>query len=90
MCRLFGLTTSPTLQFILKNEYRDFPGGPLVKNPPSNQWDKASIPGCGTKIPHAAEPLSPHTTIKKPECSRAHALQQAKPMPQLEKACVPQ
>ena len=66
------------------------PGGPLVKNPPSNQWDKASIPGCGTKIPHAAEPLSPHTTIKKPECSRAHALQQAKPMPQLEKACVPQ
>ena len=88
MCRLFGLT-SPTLQFILKNEYRDFPGGPLVKNPPSNQRDKASIPGCGTKNPHAAEPLSPHT-IKEPECSRAHALQQAKPTPQLEKACVPQ
>ena len=30
----------------------DFPGGPVVKNPPSNAGDTGS-PGGGTKIPHA-------------------------------------
>ena len=33
---------------------RDFPGGPVVKNPPSNAGEVGSIPGQGTKIPHAA------------------------------------
>ena len=32
---------------------RDFPGGPVVKNPPSNAGDVGSIPGQGTKMPHA-------------------------------------
>ena len=36
----------------------DFPGGPVVKNPPCNAEDVSSIPGQGTKIPHATEPLS--------------------------------
>ena len=31
-----------------------FPGGPVVKNPPVNAGDMDSIPGLGTKIPHAA------------------------------------
>ena len=39
---------------------RDFPGGPVVKNPPSNAGGPGSIPGQGTKIPHAAGQLSPH------------------------------
>ena len=37
----------------------DFPGVPVVKNPPSNAGDMGSIPGWGTKIPHAAGQLSP-------------------------------
>ena len=37
----------------LKQEWQDFPGGPVVKNPPSNVGDAGSIPGQGTKIPHA-------------------------------------
>ena len=37
---------------------RDFPGGPVVKNPPSNAGDASSIPGRGTKIPYAAGQLS--------------------------------
>ena len=37
---------------------RDFPGGPVVKNPPSNAGDTGSIPGEGTKIPHAVGQLS--------------------------------
>ena len=31
----------------------DFPGGPVVKNPPCNAGDMGSIPGQGTKILHA-------------------------------------
>ena len=45
----------------LKRETRDFPGGPVVKNPPSNAGDTGSIPGRGAKIPHATGQLSLHT-----------------------------
>ena len=41
---------------------RDFPSGPVVKNPPCNAGDVSSIPGQGTKIPHAVEQLSPPAT----------------------------
>ena len=44
----------------------DFPGGPVVKNPPSNAGDAGSIPGRGTKIPQAAEQLSPCATTTGP------------------------
>ena len=38
----------------LRNQSKgDFPGGPMVKNPPSNAGDVGSIPGRGTEIPHA-------------------------------------
>ena len=33
---------------------KDFPGGPVVKNPPSNAGGAGSIPGRGTEIPHVA------------------------------------
>ena len=33
---------------------RDFHGGPVAKNLPSNGRDVVSIPGQGTKIPHAS------------------------------------
>ena len=35
-------------------EARDFPGGPVVKIPPSNTVGAGLIPGWGTKAPHAA------------------------------------
>ena len=47
---------------------RDFPGGPVVKNPPSNAGDGDSIPGRGTKIPHATGQLSPRATTTEPAC----------------------
>ena len=40
------------------NKSRDFPGGPVVKNLLSNAGDTGSIPGQGTKIPHAMGKLS--------------------------------
>ena len=33
--------------------YQDFPGGPVVKNSPSNAEDSGSIPGQDIKIPRA-------------------------------------
>ena len=33
----------------------DFPGGPMVKNPPSNAGDMGLILGGGAEIPHALE-----------------------------------
>ena len=41
---------------------QDFPGGPVVKNPPSNAVEMGSILGRGTKIPHAVGQLSPRAT----------------------------
>ena len=41
----------------------DFTGGPVVKNPPCNAGDAGSIPGRGTKVPHAVEQLSLHVTL---------------------------
>ena len=38
---------------------RDFPDGPVVKNPPYNTGDLGLIPGQGTKIPYATGQLSP-------------------------------
>ena len=59
---------------------RDFPGGPVVKNLPSNAGDAGSIPGRGTKIPHAVGQLSLHTATTEPVCSGAHMPQLEKPM----------
>ena len=42
----------------------DFPGGPLVKNSPSNVEEVGSIPGQETKIPHAVGQLSLHTSTE--------------------------
>ena len=69
----------------------DSPGGPVVKNPPSNAGDTGFIPARGTKIPHATGQLSPwpqllsmRATTTEPMCSGACG-------PQLEReVCTPQ
>ena len=43
---------------------QDFPGGPVVKNLPSSVADVGPIAGGGSKIPQAAEQLSPSTTLE--------------------------
>ena len=42
----------------------DFPGGPVVENPSCNSGDTGSIPGRGSKIPHAAGQLSLRATTR--------------------------
>ena len=54
---------------------RDFSGGPVVKNPPSNAGDESSIPGRETKIPHATGQLSPCAATTEHTHSRAHVPQ---------------
>ena len=36
-----------------KERKRDFPGGPVAENTPSNPGDVGTVPGRGTKIPYA-------------------------------------
>ena len=59
---------------------KDFPGGPVGKNLPSNAGDADSIPGRGTKIPHAQGKLNPSTSTTEPKCPRAHTQQLEKPL----------
>ena len=60
----------------------DFPGGPVVKNPPYNAGDVGSIPGQGTKIPCAAGQLSPCDITTELVClnQRACMLQTTEPV----------
>ena len=45
----------------------DVPGGPIVKNLPSNAGDVGSIPGWGTRS-CMRQLRSPHAATKKPTC----------------------
>lgn len=49
-----------------KNIPQDFPGGPVVKIPPSNAGDTGSIPGQGNKIIYAMGHLSLNVTAAEP------------------------
>ena len=57
---------------------KDFPGGPVVKNPPCNAGDAGLIAGQRTKISHAEEQLRLHmaTTDRMPYNLRVHESQQ--------------
>ena len=45
-----------------KSSFGGFPGGLVVKNLPCNAGDVSSIPGRGTRVPHAVGQLSPLAT----------------------------
>jgi len=58
------LGLAPVCKLPIITKVRDFPGGPLVKNPPYDAGDMGLISDCGTKIPPALEQLSPHATAR--------------------------
>ena len=70
--------------------YRDFPGGPVVENLPSNAGDTSLIPGQETKIPHAAGQLSPFATAREPVCHNQRTWHTATSEPTHSRACAPQ
>ena len=57
----------------------------MVKNPPAYAEDTGSIPGLGTKIPHALEQLSPCATT--PEALRPGARAPGRESPPHREAC---
>ena len=61
------------------------PGGLMVKSLPANAGDMGSIPGPGTKIPHAVEQLRPDPQLLSPGATAAKACASNK-----RRACVPQ
>ena len=48
----------------------DFPGGPVVENPPSSAGDAGPILAWGTKVPLAAGQLSPRVLAREPKCCK--------------------
>ena len=73
------------LPFRKRNQDRDFPGGAVVKNPPSNAGDTVQSlvwedPTCrGATKPMSHSYLARVPPLPKPPASRAHAPQQEKP-----------
>ena len=59
----------------IKNHFRDFSDGLMVKNPPANAWEHGFNP-FSRKIPQATEQLSPYTTTTETVHSRACAPQE--------------
>ena len=51
-----------------KREERDFPGSPVVKNPPSKAEDASVTPGQRTKILHASGQVSLCNTTRERSC----------------------
>ena len=90
--KLYGPNPNTIYIFLLLNIHIwDFPGGPVVENPPSNAGDVGSLPGRGTKIPHATGQLSLCAATTEPACSRAHVPQlERSPMCCNERSRVPQ
>ena len=59
----------------------------MVKNPPFNAGDVGSIPGQGTKIPHAAGQLNPSAATTEPAHSGARAPQLDSPRTATKSLC---
>ena len=45
-----------------KSMRREFPGGPVVKTLPSNVGGASTIPGWGSKVPHASQTKNQNET----------------------------
>lgn len=54
----FILSNTHSSRIFTLNKKRDFPGGPVVRNPSCSAGNLSSIPGQGTKTLHAAGQLS--------------------------------
>ena len=70
-----------------KEKNKDFPGGPVVKNPLWNVGDPGSIPGGGTKTLRAEEQGRPRAVTPEPErhkrvrAAQGNVLRDAKKIP---------
>ena len=79
----WGCKEPDTTQRLNSSSNKDFPGGPVVKNPPDNAGNTDQIPGPQIKIPHDMRKLSLHAATTEPSHPRACATREAL-APQLE------
>ena len=98
-CKNLQQNNSKLNSTINLKDHGDFPAGPVVKNPPSKKKKKkpqnppsnaghtGSIPGWGTKIPHATGQLSPHTTTTEPGATTTEPTHSEAHAPQLQSPC---
>lgn len=63
------------MNLLAKQQQKDFPSRPMVKNPPSNAEDPGSIPGWGSKIPHTSGQLHRRTATTEPTCCNKDLMQ---------------
>ena len=79
---LKSLQINPPVAWSIPNSLKDcgdFPGGPLVKNPPANAGDTGSIPGLGrfhmqqSNQAHSPQLLSSHSRAREPQQQRPRA-----------------
>ena len=80
---------SSHMPYIFKKVFKqgDFPSGPVVKNLLTSAAGTCSIPGLGTKTPHAARHLRPCATGTEPApCSPGSATREATAMRRLHTA----
>ena len=72
---LKSLQINPSVTWSIHNSLKDcgdFPGGPVVKNPPANAGDTGSIPGLGrfhmqqSNRAHSPQLRSPHSRAWEP------------------------
>ena len=79
------LNSKGNIIFVSKKILGDFPGDPVVKNPPSHTGDAGLIPGQVTKILHASGQLNLRTTAKKKpschNCEPEHCKKKASELP---------
>ena len=74
------ITRNEIESVILKTPYRDFPGGPMIKNSPYNAGDAGLIPDQGTKTPHAMGQLSLCASTREPACRKLQSPCTLEPM----------
>ena len=60
-----------------KKLFQDFPGGPVVKNPPANAGDTGSTPGQERKVPQPTRQWGPLSTANEPVPRDEKPLQEA-------------
>ena len=62
----------------------------VLKNLPSSAGSRDSVPGLGSKIPHAERQLSPRAATSETMCSGVHELQLERSKPLQQRTRVPQ
>ena len=63
-----------------KKSTEEFPGDPMVKNPPASAGDKVSTPGPGISHINPCTATTEHTSLEPVLCNRSHHNEESPPL----------